>query len=219
MDLRARFARLCLPYQGEVVDRAFDDLVARYGEPHRHYHTMAHVEACLAELDHHVEHTENFSALELALFYHDAIYDTRADGNEARSARLCENLVEVLSPDPRAVVPSLLVHQLREAAKLILATKHEGSPLHKLDARWIVDIDLTILGQPHEVYARYAEAIRHEYSWVPEEAYRAGRTAVLTAFLSGDIFHTDFYRTKYEAQARANIRAEIAELGLLQGTP
>ena len=88
---------------------------------------------------------------------------------------------------------------------LILATKH-NRPVSG-DAALLVDIDLAILGKPADEFDRYDAAIRQEYAWVSEEAYRAGRSKVLQSFLDRTtIYQTEFFRNLYEAQARTNLQ-------------
>ena len=176
-----------------------------YAEPHRHYHDIRHIEACLVEL----AAVDGLTAdgrkiLEYAIWWHDAVYDpTRAD-NEERSAVLAERDLAQLGVDAvtRATV-----------ARLIRATRdHKVAPHDRLGAL-LVSIDLSILGQPAAEYDGYAAAIRAEYAHVADAAFRAGRAAVLRRFLAAPAIYPDAeFRRRYEAQARANIAREIARL-------
>jgi predicted metal-dependent HD superfamily phosphohydrolase len=176
-------------------EAAFADLVARYGEPHRHYHTLDHVRAVLDSLP------GAGLALSFAAWYHDAIYDTRSDDNEERSAALMRSTLRVPIED------------LDGAARLILLTKtHQTTPA---DAKGLalLDADLAILSAGETIYDEYAAAIRREYDWVPEEAYRRGRAGVLRRFLERErIYHTVRMRGR-EDVARGNLRRELERLG------
>jgi predicted metal-dependent HD superfamily phosphohydrolase len=180
-------------------------LVLAYAEPHRRYHTLAHVQDCLDELAAvpDLSPVERLT-LERAIWWHDAIYDPTRSDNEDRSAERAERdlAAQGVSPDERA-----------EVARLILLTKsHVAAPEDRLGAL-LVSIDLAILGRPAATYDAYARAIRQEYSYVPEDLYRMGRAAVLKHFLNGPAIYADpGLRGRYEAQARTNLAREVAAL-------
>lgn len=140
--------------------------------------------------------------MELAIWFHDAIYDTRRSDNEEVSARLA---VECLGP--LGVTGAVL----ERIAQLIRWTQHHDA--EGRDGELLIDIDLGILGQSPEVFERYDAQIRAEYAWVPEEAYRAGRAQVLRSFLDrARIYRTPVFREACEDAARANLRAKLTEL-------
>lgn len=186
---------------GEIVDT---DLVARYSEPHRVYHTLRHIEDCLKELEVVRCFARNPDAVEMALWYHDAIYDTRSIKNEEESAKLFREM---------AINASLPEAFISQVVNLILATKHVKVP-RVSDAKLLVDIDLSILGQPQGKFNEYEEQIRKEYEWVPLEAFILGRSKILKSLLlkRATIYSTDFFRNKYEAMARQNIVRSLTKL-------
>ena len=177
-------------------------LVRAYSEPHRHYHNLAHVHDCL----NYLATLRDLSArerqtLEHAIWWHDAIYDPSRNDNEERSADLCR----------QALAEEGVGQQVRdEAVRLILLTKHHRvQPDDRLGAL-MVSIDLSILGRPPAEYDAYVEAIREEYRHVPDEAFNAGRRLVLEKFLNtAAIYPHPIFRTRYEDQARSNIRREL----------
>jgi predicted metal-dependent HD superfamily phosphohydrolase len=176
-----------------------------YSEPHRRYHTLEHIADCLAQLS-EVEGLsgEERHVLELAIWWHDAVYDpTRAD-NEERSAELARADLARLG-EPAGVID--------EVARLILLTKgHTVAPGDRLGAV-LVSIDLSILGREPAAYDRYATGVREEYAFVPDEAFRTGRAAVLRKFLDARAIYADpAFAARYEAQARSNIARELAAL-------
>lgn len=180
-------------------------LQARYAEPQRAYHTLAHIEACLALLAEQAELAEpERKLLTYAIWWHDAVYEPLRQDNEEQSAELARTDLAALG-EPQAVI--------EEVARLILLTKgHSVLPGDRLGAL-LVSIDLAILGAPPADYDAYARAIRQEYSWVPEAAYRAGRAKVLRHFLDADaIFPDPALRQRHEAQARENLTRELAAL-------
>lgn len=180
------------------------DLLARWAEPWRHYHTLAHLAHCIDGLDTHRELAENPAEIEAALWFHDAVYDPRAADNEVRSAALAR---EVFT---RAKVAATHVDRIDQ---LILATRaHETDGT--ADTALLLDLDLAVLGASPADYARYAEAIRREYAWVPEPEYRAKRAAVLRRFMARPaLFLTPSLHRLFEAPARRNLAAEIERLG------
>lgn len=195
MELRNRWSefaeRLGLP-------SIFDRIEAVYARPPGWYHTLGHVESCLIELDGARSLADDPDAVELALWFHDAIYDPRAKDNEERSAGLMKEW---------------LAHPLtEEASHLVLATQHAKTPKGR-NAALTVDIDLSILGKPEDEFDTYEIQIRTEYAWVPEEKYRAGRSAALNSFLGRRfIYSTEPFRQRYEDQARKNLARSLANL-------
>lgn len=182
-----------------------DELIARYGEPHRRYHTLTHIEDCLAQVAASTDFSiEQRSLMDAAIWFHDAIYDATRNDNEAESARLA---VERLSA---AGIEQTFIDEI---SRLILLTAgHSVQPGDVVGAR-LVSIDLSILGAEPDRYDAYAAAIRYEYAHVPEPLYRAGRAAVMERFLEIPALYADpEWATRYEAKARDNIAREIASL-------
>lgn len=141
--------------------------------------------------------------MELALWYHDAIYDTRAKDNEEKSTALARTMIR------NALLPGAFEQFV---ADCIMATKHATIPADP-DVRFLVDIDLASLGKSKDEFEKDARRIRKEYEWVPEDMFAAGRSTVLQSFLNRpNIYATQFFRDKYEAQARQNITRSLAQL-------
>jgi predicted metal-dependent HD superfamily phosphohydrolase len=179
-------------------------LIDLYSSSTRHYHNMGHLRACLAELDSARHLAMDAPAIELALWYHDAIYDATRSDNEAQSADMATTAMK-----------SVGVSQIRIDAvrSLILATRH-ATPPATADEMLIVDIDLSILGKPESEFAAYESAIRQEYAHVPDAGFRQGRQLILQQFLDRPrIYLTDWFFDRYEAQARVNLRESIEMLG------
>ena len=175
------------------------ELIARYSEPHRRYHTLQHLEECFARFDEIRDLAQHPAEVEIALWFHDAIYDPRRDDNEARSAAWAKSSVPDASAGER-------IHAL------VMATRHESEP-HGADARLMVDVDLSILGAPERRFEEYENQVREEYVFVPDSEYRRGRQAILQRFWSRPtIFSTRTFIERYEAQARANLARALARL-------
>jgi predicted metal-dependent HD superfamily phosphohydrolase len=184
-------------------DPAWKVLSARYTEPHRAYHTLRHIEHCLAEFDEARREAVDPIAVELALWYHDAIYDPHARDNEERSAHLAEE-VATAAGLPRSTV--------QRAGDLIRVSTHRRAPTDP-DGRLFADVDLSILGQPPPRFLEYEKEVRREYEWVPEAEFRALRAEILETFLERfSIYTTSHFLDKYEKQARENVTASVLVL-------
>lgn len=185
----------------------FDVLVAAYSAPDRHYHDLEHLGEVFRVLGRLAPNTDDPAALQLAAWFHDAVYDPRGKDNEARSGELA---VDLLGP---IGVPGSTIERV---VRLVRATAHlasADSPGDR-DTAALLDADLAILGAGEERYRRYAADIRKEYAFVPDAEYRSGRAAVLSKFLARPrIFHHQMMFEEGETRARANIVAELKELG------
>ena len=185
----------------------FDMMVAAYGEPHRHYHNLEHLGEMFRVASRLAGQMENPVAVQLAIWFHDAVYDPRAKDNEAKSAALATDTLAALG------VPAATVERV---ARLVNATAHlaAAEPPADRDAAVLLDADLAILGAAEERYRRYADDMRKEYAFVPEADYRKGRAAVLRTFLARPrLFLTRPMFEEGEPRARANLAWELKELG------
>jgi predicted metal-dependent HD superfamily phosphohydrolase len=182
----------------------FAKLQAAYSEPGRHYHTARHISACLTQFDDHRALAQRPAEIEIALWFHDAIYDTQRNDNERRSA---DWAAEYLASERASVDAIARIHAL------IMATRHDA-PVSDRDQQLLVDVDLGILGQSARVFDRYDADIRREYHWVPWPRYVEARRAVLNGFLNRPrIYSTSTFVDLYEAAARRNIVRAIDRLG------
>ncbi|WP_234347360.1 HD domain-containing protein [Streptomyces specialis] len=200
-ELLDRFTALAGPGSRGVGE----ELLARWGEPHRRYHTVAHLRAVLARLDELAGCAADETAVGLAAWFHDAVYDPSAPDNEERSARLAERL---LPPGPRR----------DEVARLVrLTTTHDPAD-DDANGAALCDADLAVLAAPPARYAAYAAEIRQEYGFVSDEDFRTGRAAVLRRLLAlPHLFRTPHGRAHWEATARFNLNGEL--LLLTAGPP
>jgi len=186
-DLRPRWRALAAAWGAspDAVDAAYADLVARYAEPHRRYHTIEHIAETLALVD--------GGAVELAVWFHDVIYDTTTTDSEARSARHAADVLGLLG------APADLI---AEVQRLILLTAGHAVDDDDANGRRLVAADLAILGADADRYDRYVTDVRAEYAQVDDESWRVGRANVLRSLL--DVVDDD--------RARVNITRELARL-------
>ncbi|HIK10055.1 MAG TPA: hypothetical protein IGS52_07290 [Oscillatoriaceae cyanobacterium M33_DOE_052] len=185
------------------------DVVQAYSSGNRFYHTLEHVQAVLNSLESLKHHTENLPALQLAAWFHDVIYDTRAKDNEEKSAAYTVTALNQLG------IPTDMIDNV---AQIILDTKHHQATGNNRDSQIFLDADLAILGADDTEYRFYAQKIQREYSWMSREQYREGRTAILQQLLAREtIYHLPEMAAKLEEKARRNIREELDMLGLDMG--
>jgi predicted metal-dependent HD superfamily phosphohydrolase len=182
----------------------YDRLVAAYAEPHRHYHTLEHITEMLKILGKLGSGNRSLPILQLAVWFHDAVYDPKAQDNEEASARMAEAELATLELSPSDI------SRIRD---LILATRHTPLAAISEEAALLLDADLAILGAEEKRYKRYSEAIRKEYAHVPEQEYVVGRMKVLESFLNRpSIYQTRLMKLEGEERARQNLQQEIADL-------
>jgi predicted metal-dependent HD superfamily phosphohydrolase len=176
-------------------------LTQLYSEPHRRYHTLQHLSECLNEFDASKDLACDVVAVEFAIWFHDAVYDPHASDNEERSAELARKCLSEggARPDLVAAVVTLVI-----ATKNHIVSDHPDSAL-------LIDIDLSILGQPVARFVEYERQVREEYAWVPKILFKRKRAAILRNFLDRPrLYNTDLFFRKYEESARANLRKSLS---------
>ena len=179
------------------------NLLAAWAEPHRRYHSLQHLHECLALFEQARAVAEHPGEVAIALWFHDAVYDTGRHDNEAASADWARRVLldACAAPDVGERVHAL-----------IMATCHAAAPTTP-DARLLVDIDLAILGADPARFAEYERQIRAEYAFVPEPQFREKRAGILRAFLARpQIFSTSGLAGRFEAAVRANLAQAIPAL-------
>ena len=180
------------------------ELAERYAEPHRHYHTLHHIAMVLDALQAQSGALEHPAEAMLAIWYHDAIYHPAESDNEARSADLAAGQLRAAHAP---VETAARVHAM------ILDTRHTEAA-RSPDGKLVADADLAIFAASAVAFDAYDAAIRHEYAFVPEPAYRAARVRVLQAFLDRPfIYQTAAFRKNCEAAARENLGRALMRLG------
>lgn len=191
-------------FESPLIQRAQSVLQPLYEQPDRAYHGLAHIHALLAHLQTHADLVQDPQAVALAIWFHDAVYDTTRHDNEAQSAALAaRHLHDWGCP----------ADQVEVVVRMVEATaRHEwidGNP----DTAVFLDFDLSILASSPLVYDRYSAQIQQEYGWVPAQAYRPARARVLQSFLDRPfVYFTPSLRLQWEAAARANLARELVAL-------
>lgn len=180
------------------------DLIVRYTDPARRYHDVRHLREVLDRAALLTATSDERRTILLAAWYHDAVYDVRADDNEERSAELAQQALSEAG-EGAAVV--------REVARLVRLTASHRVDLGDRNGAVLCDADLAVLAADEEGYATYAAAVREEFAHVDTDSFRRGRAAVLERLLAlPALFSTSYGRTHWEASARHNLTAELARL-------
>jgi predicted metal-dependent HD superfamily phosphohydrolase len=206
--LRARFVRTLEGTRGsgggpDPLPYA-DALLRRWQEPQRHYHTLTHLTAVLDRIDVLEEYADDPDVVRLAAWFHDAVYLPERSENEERSARLAERAL------PEAGVSA---EKTAEVARLVRLTVTHDPADDDRDGQVLCDADLAVLAASPSSYAAYTAAVREEYHFVPNEAFREGRADVLRQLLAlPRLFRTPYGQEHWEATARYNMRGELEML-------
>jgi predicted metal-dependent HD superfamily phosphohydrolase len=190
-------------WQRNLLDDARDDhsaiyqrLLAGYGEPQRHYHTLDHIEHCLGMFDDCKQLVSEPDALELAIWFHDVILVAGRRDNEAMSAKLYLELSAAVQRD-----------EMRQLiARLIMATLHNGDQLDDADSIYMVDIDLSSFGLPWEAFLRDSLNLRAENPQLDDADYQLNQTGFQRGLLARPrFFLSDYFHDRFEQQARDNL--------------
>lgn len=203
--LKSTFLSLLEPYSQntDLIETCWQQIAINYGGAGRFYHTLSHLEHLYGQVLPLKTDIEDWDTLLFTLFYHDIIYNALRKDNEEKSAEIAEAHLSALGYPPA---------RISRCKAQILATKSHVESSEQ-DTNLFLDADLSILGQEFPVYAAYTQQIRKEYAMYPDLLYRPGRKKVLQHFLGMDsIFKTRYFQEKYEASARKNLQAELAQL-------
>ncbi|GHB16369.1 MULTISPECIES: HD domain-containing protein [Streptomyces] len=178
-----------------------DNLLARWAEPQRRYHTTAHLTQVLDRVDTLARHAADPALVRLAVWFHDAVYRPDRTENEERSAALAERAL------PEAGVPDAAA---AEVARLVRLTVTHDPADGDTNGEVLCDADLAILASGPQEYAAYAAQVREEYGFVPDGAFREGRAAVLRQLLGlPRLFRTPHGVAEWEPRARQNLTTEL----------
>jgi predicted metal-dependent HD superfamily phosphohydrolase len=202
--LKGRWHTLTIGYSAESDrDATFTCIVQHYCGRGRVYHNLSHVKA-LISLYGDLEPAVDDATVSFAIWFHDIIYDTKREDNEEKSAEFAAEALGGLG---------VRIDIILGIKNLISATKHHAAEQLSAEGRLFLDLDLSILGAPAELYKEYSSAIRQEYGWVPGFMYRRGRRKILNDFSHRSrIFYTEEMYQRFEDQARRNLEDELKYL-------
>lgn len=183
-----------------LIHKLWTEVETTYSGHERKYHTLQHLEHLLDVLTELKDQINDWNTILFTLYYHDVIYDASRSDNEEGSADFAEKRMQQLA------VPNVAIKRCKNQ---ILATKSHLESSDS-DTNYFIDADLSVLGQPWEVYSDYFKNVRKEYITYPDTVYKPGRKKVLQHFLAMErIYKTDFFFTKFERQAKENLQTEL----------
>jgi len=187
---------------GTDAEDAFAEVLARYSEPGRHYHTPKHIEHCLEQFDLVTKHLDDADSVEMAIWFHDLVFDVTSKDNEFNSAqRFVELASNSMDPEFKARVHAL-----------IMATAPPRVPKTN-DEQYVLDIDLSSFGLPWEDFLRDSNAVRQECSQLSDGEFFPGQLAFLKSLIAREHFYfTEFFRSRIEITARENIELHLQNL-------
>jgi predicted metal-dependent HD superfamily phosphohydrolase len=178
-------------------------LVAAWSEPHRRYHDLGHLAAVLGLVGELGGAAADPDAVQLAAWYHDAVYDPERTDNEQVSAERARAGLRGLVPDER----------IDEVARLVLLTAGHDPEPDDANGAVLSDADLAVLAGPPDTYAAYASAVRAEYGHLSDAEFTAGRIAVLERLLAlPTLYRLPAVTDEWTPRARANLTAELTLL-------
>lgn len=179
----------------------FAELHDRYTAPYRRFHNLDHIHDCLHRVDEVAQLLNDPGAVELAIWFHDAVYDVGSTTNERRSAEMFIAM--------SAGAPFGLRHRV---CSLIMATRH-ARKVQGNDRSFMVDIDLSGFGAPWDDFMESGARLREEASSISEDQYHVGQVGFLDRLRRRQYFFaTEYFRDRYEATARQNLRRLLADL-------
>ena len=206
-DARETLQQLWLKYAKAIgIDKPsmplLSQLVTAWSAPHRHYHSLRHLQECLQTLERWGKDAPARHEIGVALWFHDAVYDPQRDDNEDKSASWAVTALKEFG------VPE---DKRRRIGKLIRATMHVSPTVKARAARvdgldLMLDIDLAILGADRARFEDYERQVRLEYAHVPDEAFARARADFVEVLLGvSPLYRTEIARAELEARARENL--------------
>ncbi|KAK4442851.1 hypothetical protein QBC34DRAFT_488643 [Podospora aff. communis PSN243] len=191
------------------------ELTALYSHSSRHYHSLTHIVTLLSALHTHLPLFTDAPAIEAAIWFHDAIYDTRAppSQNEIQSAALAVSLLRDSVDADRLHRIKVMIEATASHSVPSLEDLRSKDPGHLEDAKMFLDMDLGILAADEGEYAEYEKGVREEYAWVGEGQWKEGRGKVLRSFLERErIYASDAFGPLWEGKARENLQRSLMAL-------
>ncbi|WP_298509587.1 hypothetical protein [uncultured Kordia sp.] len=206
-DLHRWWLNLTSKYTDDelLLNQLWKEIHKNYTSKKRYYHNLTHIGNMLRCVSIDQNDLDDPDTLNLAIWYHDIIYNATKSNNELKSAEFAQKRLKKLQIDPK---------KIENCANLIISTKkHEILNTQNEDNAYLLDWDLAILGASWKWYEDYTQKIRKEYAMFPDFMYKKGRKKVLQHFLERPrIYYTEKYYDLRETNARNNIQKELTLL-------
>ena len=100
-----------------AIEKTFTQIVEAYSTPNRYYHNLEYIHHVLEVIQTLESQTEDLETktVQLAAWFHDIVYDSKAKDNEEKSAEYAAEVLLSLSIPP---------HVIKNVKNLILTTKN-----------------------------------------------------------------------------------------------
>jgi predicted metal-dependent HD superfamily phosphohydrolase len=201
--MKLRFLNLCdtIALPGNIAFHYFDQLSFLYNQKDRYYHNLVHIRNFLDLKDEFLDQIEEPLLFELAIWYHDAVYDAKNNDNEQQSFLLVQDHFNNF----------LDSKQMIHLDHFIMSTAGHFPKSDDSDIFYFLDFDLAILATDKDIYKLYSDAIWKEYKKTYSRAiYEKGRKKILKNFLLREkLYFSDAFIVKYDKIARHNILLEL----------
>ncbi|WP_444995220.1 HD domain-containing protein [Aliikangiella sp. IMCC44359] len=205
--LNQRFINLINQYsQSNIENSSLNSTIIHtifnyYTESHRKYHNLNHLEQMFKALE---KCPVNNCIMQWSTWFHDIIYQPGSSHNEEKSAALAKKIMCTLN------IPQ---NEINQTIHMILATKAHHSNSNDQALLLFLDTDMSILGANKDNYQKYIKAIRIEHQHIPDLIFYPARKRFLNKTLEREnIFLTQYFRDKYEDNARGNIKLELKNI-------
>ncbi|WP_417266393.1 phosphohydrolase [Brumimicrobium sp.] len=186
-----------------IISKCFDEIIHAYESEGRYYHNLEHLKDLFSELERASHLIDDFNLVNIAVFYHDVIYNPTANNNEEKSAEFSSNHLKLMRASEQ------LIKTVYEA--IIATKKHSESENNNINI--FTDADLSILGTNSEHYKKYSQKIRYEYITYPSYLFDNGRIQALKQLMdTGRLFKSEYFYKLNEKQALDNLQAELDSL-------
>ena len=189
-----------------LINEFYADIKKRYSSSGRYYHNLEHILKMLNTIKQY-EGAELFTDnIYFAAWYHDVIYNPLRKDNEKLSADFAERQLKQLNVEKDNI--DVIKHLIIRTQNHFFTENNENDEL-----KLFLDADIETLGSKRDVYIKNTHNIRKEYKVIPDIIFNKGRRKILNKFLDTEyIYRTEYFRNKYEKQARENIAWELGGL-------
>jgi predicted metal-dependent HD superfamily phosphohydrolase len=209
---------LALGAKGDFIE-FYREAEERYNfPPDRSCHTFeGYIGFCLDELEtvKNLFEEKTYFTVALALIFHNAICDFTLPKNEVLNAYFALSLCQKMGIENIG----------KKALSLILATDHSEIPAHtpyspltpinsqEASMYFMVDIDMAILGQNKDIFEQYERNTRKELRLFQDKLWILRHRKFISNLLAKPyIFHTLYFREKYENQAQLNLKNSLLKI-------
>ncbi|HEY3846444.1 MAG TPA: hypothetical protein VGL95_04970 [Acetobacteraceae bacterium] len=193
-----------------LSEAARNTVLRRMATSRRHYHGLVHLATLWTRHGRFGSGTPFLAPgatrlIACAIAFHDAVYDATQRDNEHRSALLWQRY----APADLSAADVNWVGATIEATANHLAS-HDATTQRARLRLWLLDLDLTPLGEPAELFARNTRRLRAEYRHLSEAEWQSGRLAFLRKLQAEPrLFRCTPLAAAFEQQARRNIAREL----------